>query len=139
MVIFNGKYRWDGTKKDGEEPVAWFPGAYNLLIVDYSGQGKRLQFMKPYICIFSKTGEGQSIDAGPDKFARRICSEFSLIMERVFWVEERGGEHGKYEVLAFSKSGRLGDTFFYRVERRKPLASELRVIQRAIAMADEGL
>ena len=37
MKIFNGKYSWDGKKHDNQEPIAWFPGAYNLKIVDLAG------------------------------------------------------------------------------------------------------
>ncbi len=40
MAIFKGRYSWDGKKNDQREPIAWFPGTYDLKIVDLA-EGKK--------------------------------------------------------------------------------------------------
>ena len=36
MIIFNGKYSWDGKKDGVHKPVSWWPGSHYLTIVDFS-------------------------------------------------------------------------------------------------------
>jgi hypothetical protein len=134
MKIFNGKYSWDGKKHDDQEPIAWFPGAYNLKIIDLaeSGGGK-VRYLKPYLCIFSQTGEGLSISENPEKFAKHICSDFSLDIDKVLWVEDLGKPPERYETVIFTRTGKFGDGYFYHAERRKAIAGEVQLIEKALA------
>jgi hypothetical protein len=133
MAIFNGRYSWDGTKKDSERPIAWFPGTYNLKIIDCSGGNRSVEQLKPYICLFSETGEGQSIYANPEKFAQQICNDFSLNIERVLWVEEFSDDENRYDIIHFTRSGRLGNKYFYRAKRRPAMEKELHIIRKELA------
>lgn len=133
MAIFNGRYRWDGTKKDNLEPIAWFPGAYDVKILDRSGPENKVRQFKPYICLYARTGEGQSISAHPEKFVQRICMDFSLNIDRVFWVEDLLTENDRYDVILFTRTGKMGKSFFYRTEKRKALEQEVKMIQQALA------
>ena len=137
MAIFNGRYRWDGTKKDNLEPIAWFPGSYDVKIIDRSIAEEKVQHFKPFICLYARTGEGQSISDSPEKFAKRICADFSLDMERVFWVEDLLTENDRYEVILFTRSGKMGKSVFYRTEKRKALALEVKMIQLSLAELQE--
>jgi len=132
MKIYAGKYSWDGKKHSGEEPIAWFAGSYNLKIFNVADGGKGVKHLKPYLCIYSKTGEGVSISANPEKFAKHICQDFSLEMERVLWAEELMENSGEFEVVVFTRSGRMGDIEFYSVDKRKPLTGEQRVIEKEL-------
>lgn len=133
MALFNGRYRWDGTKKDDLEPIAWFPGCYDVKILDCSNPPGKVQLLKPYICLYARTGEGQSISANPEKFAKRICHDFSLQIERVLWVEDLLTEKDRYEVASFTLTGQIGDNHFYRVEKRRALAGEVKMIENGLA------
>jgi hypothetical protein len=133
MKIFSGRYSWDGKKHANEEPIAWFPGTYNLKIFDLTTDGPGgVTHLKPFLCIYSKTGEGMSISENPEKFAKHICSEFSLVLDKVLWAEEMPADSGQYEVIVFAESGRLGSSYFYRTSRRKPIAGEIKVIQKEL-------
>ena len=134
MKIFSGRYSWDGKKHENVEPIAWFPGTYNLKIFDLATGTKRVTRLKNYLCIYSKTGEGMSISENPEKFAQHICSEFSLPFDQVFWVEETPADSGQYEVVVLTESGRLGNNFFYRTSKRKAIAGEPRMIEQELAM-----
>ncbi len=133
MAIFNGRYRWDGTKKDSLEPIAWFPGSYDVKILERPVPPGKVQLIKPYICLYARTGEGQSISANPEKFAKRICKDFSLDIERVLWVEDLLTETNRYEVALFTLTGTMGENAFYRSTKRPAFAQEVNMIERALA------
>ena len=133
MAIFNGRYQWDGTKKDNLDPVAWYPGSYDVKILDRSGTEGKVRYFKPYICLYARTGEGQSISANPEKFAKRICNDFSLDIDRVLWVEDLLTEQDRYDIVLFTRTGKMGKGFFYRTEKRKALKAETKIIRQALA------
>ncbi len=134
MPIFTGRYSWDGTKKDEREPIAWFPGAYDLKIFDRGGDNTGIKHLKQYTCIYSKTGDGQSISEKPEKFARQICDDFSLDFEKVLWVEDLLIEKERYVVVMFNRSRKLGDTVLYTTSKRTPFNAEKRWIKEALAL-----
>jgi hypothetical protein len=132
MAIFDGRYRWDGTKQGEHEPIAWSPGAYDLKIFNYAPSSAKVQHLKPVVCIYSATGEGQSISAHPEKFAKKICNDFSLEIERVLWVEDLQTEKDRYQIVLFTRSMRVGNIIFYRTDKRKPSDREILVIEQVL-------
>ena len=133
MKIYVGRYSWDGKKHEHREPIAWFPGAYDLKIFDVAGDGQGVTFIKPYLCIYSMTGEGMSISENPEKFARHICDDFALPMEKVLWAEEIPDNPGEFEVVTFTRSNRLGERYFYTITKRPPMPGEKKIIERELA------
>jgi hypothetical protein len=133
MAIFSGRYRWDGTKKGEQEPISWSPGAYDLKIFKRQASSGKVQYLKPYVCIYAQTGEGQSISASPEKFAKQICHDFSLAIEQVLWIEDLLAGDNSYEVIMFTRSGKMGETVFYRTQKRPALKAEVVMIQRELA------
>lgn len=133
MKIYADIYSWDGKKTDHQEPVAWFPGSYHLKIFDVRDNVSGVEPLKPYICIYAETGQGMSISAKPDKFVKKICSDFDLEMEKVLWVEELGASSGIFEVVVFTRSGKLGDVVLYSISKRAPMPGELKSIEKELA------
>ena len=133
MNIFSGVYSWDGKKYDGRDPIAWFPGAYNLSIFNLAINSEGITHLKPYLCLFSETGRGHSISKHPEKFAKHVSTDFSLDMERVLWVEELHGNEERFEVIVLSRNGKLGDEPLYHTERRLPTEAERKIIDRQLA------
>ena len=132
MTLFNGRYRWDGTKKGNIDPIAWFPGAYDVKILDCAKGTGKVRLLKPYLCLYARTGEGQSISAQPEKFALRICRDFSLEIGRVLWVEDLLTEQDRYEVVTFIRTGKDGDNPLYRSIKRMASAREIEYIKKAL-------
>lgn len=128
MEIYNGIYSWDGKRHGNREPIAWFPGSYNLRIFDIGAQGGNITSLKRFLCIYSETGSGHSISAHPEKFAKQVCRDFGLDLERVLWVEELYNGGKRYEVVVFSRSSKMGETMFYRVSKRPPTDNDLKTI-----------
>ncbi len=131
--IFDGRYSWDGTKRDRREPIAWFPGAYDLKIIDLTIGKKGIIFLKPYLCIYTNTGTGYSISENPERFAKNVCSDFELEMDKVLWVEQV--ERGKdiFEIVVFEKCGRIGDDPLYLTKKRRPHDNEIHLIRNGLA------
>ncbi len=138
MTIFNGRYAWDGTKNDNLDPITWYPGCYDVKILDRGSAQGSVQHFKPIICLYARTGEGQSISANPEKFVKRICSDFHLDIDRVLWVEDLLTEDERYEIILFSRTGKMGKEYFYRIEKRKALAVEVKMIQQALRALSES-
>jgi len=129
MSIFNGRYRWDGTKRDNQDPIAWSAGAYDVRIFEHAPSAAKVEHLKPYVCVYAGTGEGQSISANPEKFAKQICRDFSLDLERVLWVEDHLTGEERYEVVMFTRTARVGDVCFYRTDKRKAHDREITMIE----------
>jgi hypothetical protein len=134
MAIFNGRYSWDGKKTDQKEPIAWFPGAYDIRIIDVSEGKKGVSFLKPILCIYTNTGAGYSISEHPEKFAKRICNDFLLDIEKVLWVEQLQSESELFEIITFTRCGILGKDLMYQTQKRKPLANEFTLIKKALLL-----
>ena len=137
MAIFNGRYSWDGTKEDNREPISWFPGAYDIKIVDLSETYSGVSFIRPHLCLFTNTGKGYSVSANPERFAKRICEDFNLQIDKVLWVEKREVDENIFDVIIFSKRTQMGDTTFYSMEKRQPLHNELQLINRQLEDSQE--
>lgn len=135
MAIYNGVYSWDGTKVDGQEPIAWSGGSYNVTIYKRHSKGN-IELLKPYVCVYSMTGEGQSISANPEKFAKQLCHEFSLDIERVLWVEHLLVGDVGYEVVMFTRSVKLGKIRFYKTEKRRARKREIDQLKQELEVID---
>jgi len=119
------------------EPIAWFPGSYEVKIFQLATFSKKIHHLKPFLCIYAPTGEGQSISASPEKFAKQLCSDFSLTIERVLWVEDLLTPGNRYQVVMFTKSGKIGETIFYRTEKRLASRREIAMIRRELSRLPE--
>ena len=139
MAIFAGRYRWDGTKRGESEPIAWFAGAYDVKIFKRASSSEKVEHLKPIVCIYAPTGEGQSISANPEKFAKKICNDFSLDIERVLWVEDLLIKVDRYEIVMFTRSGKLGSTIFYRIDKRLASDGEVRMIQKELSELEQDV
>ncbi len=130
--IFHGRYSWDGTKKDGREPISWFPGAYDVKITNLAHSIESISYIRPYLCVFTNTGKGYSVSSNPEKFAQRICDDFSLQIEKVLWVEQVEPGSNTFEIVTFKKKGQLGEKSFYSIKKRKPMDHELQLIYKEL-------
>lgn len=129
MEVFNGVYSWDGKKHDDRDPIAWFPGSYHLHIFSIGADGGKVTSMRQHLCMYSETGNGHSISTNPEKFAKYICEDFGLDLERTLWVEINPSKRQKYEVVDYTRRGKMKDVFFYHMKKRQPNDQELQLIE----------
>lgn len=133
MELFNGIYSWDGKKRGGRDPISWFPGSYRLYICAIGRDEGKVTSFKQHLCLYSETGQGHSISAHPEKFARHICEDFSIDLERTLWVEINPSPTLKHEVIVYSRKAKLKELFFYRIQKRPPNDTELELIETHLA------
>ena len=129
MEVFNGIYSWDGKKRDGRDPISWFPGNYYLYIYEIGRDDGNVTSFKQHLCLYSETGNGHSISAHPEKFARHVCEDYSIDLERTLWVEINPSPEKKYEVIVYSRKSKLKELFFYKILKRPPNETELDLIE----------
>ncbi|MBT8329545.1 MAG: hypothetical protein KJO60_07915 [Desulfofustis sp.] len=129
MELFNGIYSWDGKKRGGRDPISWFPGNYHLYIYAIGKDDGKVTSFKQHLCLYSETGKGHSISAHPEKFARHVCEDYSIDLERTLWVEINPSLEKKYEVIVYSRKSKLKELFFYRIQKRPPNETELELIE----------
>lgn len=132
MKVYSGIYSWDGKRHGNRTPIAWFPGSYHLHIYRVEPGNKNVTLLKPYLSIYQETGQGHSISADPERFAQHICEDFSLDIERVLWVEKPRSAGAGYQIVVFTRNGRLGEHEFFRVGKRAPTGAELKLIEKAV-------
>ncbi|MFT5698956.1 MAG: hypothetical protein ACI8ZB_001812 [Desulforhopalus sp.] len=117
--VYVGRYSWEGIKKDDRDPIAWSGGSYDVKIYKRPSMSGNVELLKPHVCVYSQTGIGQSISANPEKFAQHICLDFSLHIERVIWVEDLLTEDKQYDIVQFTRIRKIGNTVFYKTEKKK--------------------
>ena len=86
MIIFNGKYTWDGKSDSGHKPVSWWPGSQYLTIVDISTEKTDVVMLKPFIVLSSDTKEAYPINKRYQDLIIGVCREFDLEVQKVLWV-----------------------------------------------------
>jgi len=94
MILFNGKYTWDGKTDDGHKPVSWWPGSQHLTIVDFSDEKTDVVMLKPFLVLAADTKELYSIHKRYQDLIVGVCREFNLELQKVLWVRyNREGEN----------------------------------------------
>jgi hypothetical protein len=86
MIIFNGKYTWDGKSDSGHKPVSWWPGSQFLTIVDISTEKTDVVMLKPFIVLASDAKEAYSIHKRYQDLIVGVCREFDIEIQKVLWV-----------------------------------------------------
>lgn len=124
-TVYVGRYSWDGIKTGDREPIAWSGGAYDITIYKRPSLRENIELLKPHVCVYSRTGIGQSISDNPEKFAQHICYDFSLHIDRVVWVENMLSEKNEYDIVQFTRIRKIGDTILYKTEKRRADPSEI--------------
>jgi hypothetical protein len=101
MIIFNGKYTWDGKTDDGHKPVSWWPGSQHLTIVDFSDEKTDVVMLKPFVVLAADSKELYSIQKRYQDLIIGVCREFKLELQKVLWVcyNRDGGNEMKVAVL----------------------------------------
>lgn len=123
--VYVGRYSWDGIKTGDREPIAWSGGAYDILIYKRPTVSWNIELLKPHVCVYSRTGIGQSISGNPEKFVQNICYDYSLQLERVVWVENLLCEKDRYEIVQFTRLRKIGNTILYKTEKRRADVKEI--------------
>lgn len=129
MILYDGRYSWKGRTASPKRPISWWQSAYQLRIIDVSRDAPDVVFIKPYLVLFSDTGEGASVTNCLPDLAKQICEDFNLTLNRVVWIEDRPDAADRYRVAMLRPVARLSGDVFYQVEWRALAPGELHLIE----------
>ncbi|MBW1763791.1 MAG: hypothetical protein JRJ23_03475 [Deltaproteobacteria bacterium] len=120
MIIYDGKYSWNGKKEDEHTPISWWPGSCMLKIIDRSNVAsqKNVVLAKPVLVLTAETGEGYSVKSHYQDFAKAVCRDFHLEMKRILWVEYYPGKPGQIDIVLFDPITRIGSEVQFSVHFR---------------------
>ncbi len=125
MLIYNDTFKWDGSRTSSKTTICWWPGSYNLKIIDVSLITENVHMLKPYICIFSNTGDGISIGSynHTQNFLKRVCEEFGLKIDKTMFIEHFSDKN-KFEVVHIKRTINIGIDTIYSIQRRTLMNNE---------------
>lgn len=129
MIIYDGKYDWSGKKKNHYRPISWWPGFYNIKIIDLSMHNPKIRMIKPVIIVASDTGKGFSAKNYFQNFAKNICRDFGLDFDKILWIVYYPKEPAYMEVAMFEKVTTIGGDNLYSVTWRSIIPNEIEVIK----------
>ncbi|MGD8250938.1 MAG: hypothetical protein PVH30_02785 [Desulfobacterales bacterium] len=128
MIIFDGTYSWKGSTSQKRRVINWWPSSYRLMVVKLRGGASSVRFLRSHIVLFTDTGHGASVANCVQALAKEICRDFSLILERVLWIESDGKPDPGLNVAVFSPLTRVGKETFYEVSWRPILDAEMALL-----------
>ena len=128
MIIFNGKYSWDGKKDGLYKPVSWWPGSHYLTIVDFSREKPDVVMLKPVIVMAAETKEGYSIEKRYQDLIICVCREFNLDIPKVLWVKYNRDAENEMKVAVLKLLSRIGPNTLYDIKWRSLMPNERKLI-----------
>ncbi len=128
MIIFDGKYSWDGTKRGSSKPVSWWPGAYWLKIIDLSQNRGNLLMLKPILVFAAETENGHCVRNRYQDLVKNVCRDFNLKLEKILWITYNVNSPQEIETALFELVTYLGSEVFFSVRWRPVLPNEQMVI-----------
>lgn len=133
MILYEGKYSWDGTKTDDEPPVSWWPGSYNIKIIDLRASNPGVIHLKPYLCLFSEENSQYSVKERFHNLAVKICKKYDLDPEKVMWIESFSDGMTKLsDIAVIEKITTIGNEIIYKTNWRQVRPNEEAFIARAV-------
>lgn len=130
MIIFEGKYHWDGTKKGDSNPISWWPGTYRLKIVDLTVKHPEVIHIKPYLCLFSCADSDYCVKNKFHNLAVKISNEFHLNPEKVLWIENFStARHNNLDVAIIELVTTIGGEKIYKTIWRQIRPNEKELIK----------
>ena len=134
MIIFNGKFSWDGKKDGDHKPVSWWPGSHYLTIVDFSAEKPDVVLLKPVIVLAADTKEGHSIHKRYQDLVMGVCREFNLDLQKVLWVRYSRDFENEMKVAVIKLLSGMGPYEVYDLKWRSLMANERKSIDSLLPM-----
>ena len=129
MILHDFIYEWDGKSHDGEKPVAWWPGAYHVRIIELEDRASGMDYLIPTAVILKNANvknemKNTSLKNYIHNFAEKISNVYSLDMEKTLWIELED----TIRVTRLTRGSRQVSLTHFNVEWRDIRPNELEMI-----------
>jgi hypothetical protein len=138
MIVFNGKYTWDGKKDGDHKPVSWWPGSQHLTVVDFSHEKTDVVMLKPFVVLASDTKEGYSIHKRYQDLIIGVCREFNIDLQKVLWVRYARAAKNEMQVAVLKFFGGKGPYRVYDLKWRAVMANERKLVDSVLPITLSG-
>ncbi|MDY0222058.1 MAG: hypothetical protein RBR67_13045 [Desulfobacterium sp.] len=128
MILHDTIYEWDGRSSDGEKPVAWWPGAYRIRIVDLTAGRPGMIHLKSRAVICRNRDKGTSIRNCIENFARKVSQKYDLEIDRVLWVEIGQKDPRDVQIATLKKVSPMGGKDLYSASWRPARPNEFKLL-----------
>ena len=135
MIIFNGKYTWDGKKDGDHKPVSWWPGSQHLTIVDFSHEKTDVVMLKPFMVLATDTKEGYSIHKRYQDLIIGVCREFNLEVQKVLWVRYNRDAENEMKVAVLKLLTGKGPYRVFDLKWRTAMANERKLVDSILPLS----
>lgn len=125
MILHDTIYEWDGKSNDGEKPVAWWPGAYRIRIVDLTAGSPNMIHLKSRAVICRNRDKGTSIINCIENFAKKVSKKYDLDMTRVLWVEVGQEDPKDVQIATLTRVSPMGGNDLFSAAWRPARPNEL--------------
>lgn len=128
MIIYDGKYDWQGTRETSSRPISWWASSYMLKIIDISKNRPKVHILKPIIIIVSDTGKGASAANCSENLAKSVCKDFGIDFNKMLWIDYHPHKPAYMKVAMFKPLTTIGSDTLYSVTWRPIRPNELEMI-----------
>ena len=128
MIIYDGKYVWDGKKDGDHKPVSWWPGSHYLTIFDFSGEKSDVVMLKPFVVLASDSKEGYSVEKRYQDLVKAVCREFKLDIEKLLWVRYGRDSKSDMKVAVLKLLSGKGPYTVYDLKWRDVMPNERKLV-----------
>ena len=139
MIIFNGKFSWDGKKGGEHKPVSWWPGSHYLTIVDFSVEKPEVLLLKPIIVFAADAKEGHSIHKRYQDLVAGVCREFDLDVQKVLWIRYSRDSENEMKVAVIKLLSGMGPYKVYDFKWRSLMANERELIDSFLPLLSRNM
>ena len=135
MMLFNGKYAWDGSKGGAHKPVSWWPGAHFISIFDLSHEKSNVLMLKPIVVLALDTQEGYSMEKRYQDLIMGVCREFGIPVQKVLWVKLDPDHPKDMRVAMMEASYKLKSGNLYDVKWRHLMPNEKEIVEQLLPLS----
>ncbi|MCG6881019.1 MAG: hypothetical protein LJE96_18000 [Deltaproteobacteria bacterium] len=128
MIIYDGKYAWDGKKDSAYKPVSWWPGSHYLTIFDLSAEKSDVVMLKPFVVLASDSKEGYSVEKRYQDLIKAVCREFGLDVDKLLWVRYRRDSGNDMKVAVLKLLTGKGPYTVYDLKWRDVMPNERKLV-----------
>ncbi|ACN17321.1 hypothetical protein HRM2_42650 [Desulforapulum autotrophicum HRM2] len=125
MILHDTIYEWDGKSNDGEKPVAWWPGAYRIRIIDLTAGTPQVIHLKSRAVICRNRDKGTSIRNCIESFAKKVSQKYDLDITRVLWVEIGQEDPSDVQIATLKRVSPMGGNDLFAASWRPARPNEL--------------
>jgi hypothetical protein len=135
MILFNGKYVWNGKKDSPNKPVSWWPGSHYLTIFDFSSEKSGVIMLKPFVVLAADPKEGYSVEKRYQDLIKGVCTEFNLDIDKLLWVRYSRDSENEMKVAILKLLTGKGPYRVYDIKWRKLMPNERKMIDSILPLA----